>query len=107
MADGDGNFDIMFSFPTTASGGGSQRFTDNEVVVYDITYTSAIDANSFNFFSDVGGGQGIYLSAAHAQNTTGAGSGGSGWIGAVPEPGTAALVSLGMLGLAAAGWRRR
>ena len=102
QADGDGFFDIMFDFPQSNSRSG--RFTNGEVAVYDITYTGPIDASSFNFFSVMGGGQGTFLAAAHINNATGPGSGGSGWIGVVPEPSTALLLAGGLLGL---GWLGR
>jgi len=104
MSDGDGDFDIMFDFPPPPGQPGG-RFTGGDAIVYEIFYAGGnIDATSFNFFSDEGGGQGTFLSAAHVQNTTGAGEGGSGWIGVVPEPSTASLLALGLVGLAA---RRR
>jgi hypothetical protein len=104
MADGDGMFDIQFDFPPPP-GTGSARFTQGEVIVYDLTYISPIDVSSFNEFSDMGGGQGSFLSAAHIQRTP-SGGGGSGWIGVVPEPGTAALMGLGLAGLGFASRRR-
>jgi hypothetical protein len=105
-ADGDGFFDIFFDFPPPP-GSAAARFGPGEVVVYDITYTSAIDVNSFAFLSEMGGGTGSYFAAAHVQNTTGAGTGGSGWIGAtvVPEPASALLLGGGLLALGV--WRKR
>jgi hypothetical protein len=103
MANGDGNYDIVFNFPPPPGQSGN-RFTGGESVIYDITYTSAIDVNSFNHFSDEGGGQGTYLAAAHIQRING---NDSGWIGVVPEPSTAALFGLGMVGVASIRRRRR
>jgi hypothetical protein len=106
MADGDGMFDIQFDFPPPP-GNGNARFTGGETVVYDLTYISPIDVNSFNFGSVMGGGNGTYVSAAHVQRTPNGGTG-SGWIGVsvVPEPGTAALLGLGLAGLGFAQRRR-
>ncbi len=96
-ANGDVSYDIAFNFPPPPGSSGN-LFTSGESVIYDITYTSAINANSFNHFSDEGGGQGTYLAAAHIQRING---NDSGWIGVVPEPGTASLLALGLVGLAA------
>lgn len=103
VADGDGRFDIQFDFPPPP-GQGAARFTGGETVVYDLTYIAPIDVNSFNYSSVMGGGNGSYLAAAHILRTPNGGND-SGWIGAVPEPGTASLLGLGLAGLAFA--RRR
>ena len=106
MSDGDGDFDIMFDFPPPP-GTPAGRFTGGDAVTYEIFYAGGnIDVSSFDFFSDMGGGQGTFLAAAHVQNTTGAGSGGSGWIGAVPEPATAGMVAMGVIVLGCARRRR-
>jgi hypothetical protein len=101
-ADGDGNYDIEFLF---ATGSAAARFGAGESVTYDISATG-LTANDFNLLSQPAGGHGPFLSAAHVQNTTGAGTGGSGWIapgggGTVPDSGaTATLLGLGLAGLA-------
>jgi hypothetical protein len=97
MSDGDGNFDIQFDFPPPPGNFGA-RFTAGESVVYDITYVAPISASSFNYFSAMGGGQGTYISAAQIQSIGEAED--SGWIGVVPEPHTASLLSLGLAVLA-------
>lgn len=98
-ADGDGLFDIRFNFPPPP-GAFAKKFTAGETVIYDLTHTSAITAASFDFNSVMGGGNGTFASAAHVQGI----GAGSGWIGnsaQTPEPTTAWLVGLGLLGLAA------
>jgi hypothetical protein len=65
-ADGDGFFDILFIFP---KGQFDNRFTKNETVIFDMTYTGVgfMDAGSFGYLSSPGGGAGPYYSAAHIQ----------------------------------------
>lgn len=95
-ADGDGWYDISFDFPPPP-GTFPSKFTAGETVVYDITYTSPIDASLFDFYSSPGGGQGIYKTAAHIQGI-GPGGNESGWIApsnSVPEP--SALILIGSL----------
>ena len=98
-ADGDGFFDIFFNFPTSGS-----TFTKEKVVVFDLTYTSAITADSFKYKSVEGGGNGSYFAAAHIQSI----GEDSSWIGApdavsegpgIPEPSSTALLGLGALAL--------
>ena len=101
-ADGDGKYDIQLSF--TTGGNASKTFTNGDSLKYTIT-GAGLTANSFAFLSQPDGGHGPFYFAAHSQNTTGAGSGGSGWItgpatsgSPIPEPASAALAVLGSLG---------
>jgi hypothetical protein len=105
MADGDGDFDVLFDFPPP----GMNRFDGGEIVVYDISGDPDLDALDFLAFSSMGGGQGVYISAAKIQSTNcvTAGCGdpgdlrddneGSDFLGAVPEPGALALFSTGLI----------
>jgi hypothetical protein len=112
-ADGDGKYDIHFSF--TTGGNVSKTFTTGESLQYTIT-GAGISASSFDFMSAPDGGHGPFITAAHVQNTTGVGSGGSGWVAdttggtivtqSVPEPTSVALFALGLVGTAAWGRRR-
>lgn len=100
-ADGDGFFDILFTFDNAPP---SDRFTANLTSVYVFTL-AGITASSFDFSSVQGGGNGTYHTAAHIQ-TIGPDEE-SGWIGDkpedVPDGGTTlsllggALLGLGML----------
>jgi len=96
MADGDGFFDILFDFPPPP-GNFAAKFTAGESVIYDVSYTSAIDVSSFDFSSVMGGGTGTYQAAAHVQGIDNDPD--SGWVG-VPEPSVALLLLSGLLGLA-------
>ncbi len=84
MADGDGRYDILLNYPT---GSGSGTFNDAVSSSYDITYkgSGTLTAASFFALSTPAGGHGPYYAAAHVQNTTGPGSGGSGWVAPVPS----------------------
>jgi len=104
-ADGDGYFDIQFDFPPPP-GALVKKFTAGETVVYDITYTSAIDVLAFNYGSAPGGGAGTFLSAAHVQGI-GPSDDDSGWIGTpVPEPATMLLFGSGLVVIAVSGKKR-
>jgi hypothetical protein len=91
-ADGNGNYDILFSFSTSGD-----TFGSGETVTYEITSTESITASSFNFGSTPKkNSTESYFSAAHVQ---GIGSE-SGWIGdQVPIPGAAWLLGSGLIGL--------
>ncbi len=101
-ADGDGYYDIIFSFtPSTMA------FTTGESQTYKITTSSGnISASDFtSYLSSHGGGNGSWLAAAHVQNTT-AGGRGSAWVGGTvtvaqtPLPAAAWLLGSGLLALA-------
>lgn len=96
-ADGDGWYDILVDYTTS---GAQDRFTANEVVTYDITYTAPMTALAFDYPSSTGGGQGTYDSAAHVQGIYQDESG-SGWIGpnGIPEPGALLLIGSLLIGL--------
>jgi hypothetical protein len=112
-ADGDGEYDINLSF--TTGGNTNKTFTGGDSLQYTIS-GSGISASSFDFLSHPAGGHGPFITAAHIQNTTGAGSGGSGWVADsvggtihlqdVPEPSSFLLVGLGVVGILAWSSRR-
>ena len=104
QADGDGKFDILFTFPPSGAG----RFTGGLESMWTITGTG-ITAADFNFESTPGGGEGTFYSAAHVQGI-GDADDLSGWIGSgegippdsgnppqAPEPTTLVFLSLGLL----------
>jgi hypothetical protein len=111
-ADGDGDYDIQLSF--TTGGNVSKTFTNGDVLQYTIT-GNGISAASFDFLSNPDGGHGPFITAAHIQITTGAGSGGSGWVADstggrivpnVPEPSSLLLGALGLIAVVVPCWRR-
>lgn len=104
QADGDGLFDINFNFPPPP---GNVRWMAGQTVIYDITSTDAITAQSFQFFSaPAGGAGGPFLSAAHFLST-GPTEGDSAWVGAVPVPAAVWLFGSGLVGLVGVARRRR
>ena len=94
QADGDGLFDIDLEF-APPTGGGPERFTAGEVVIFEINHISPIDALSFDFESVMGGGSGSYTAAAHILSIGPTGAD-SGWIGPVPVPEATTGVMLGL-----------
>ncbi len=109
-ADGDGKYDIHLSFAT----GTNNTFVGGDSLQYTIT-GNGISAASFDFLSAPDGGHGPFITAAHIQNTTGAGSGGSGWVADstggrivpnVPEPSSLLLGALGLIAVVVPCWRR-
>jgi hypothetical protein len=97
-ADGDGLYDILFSF--THSSDAQHQFTQGEYFTYTITGIPTLTAADFGYLSFPAGGVGPFYAAAHVQRI---GSGSlSGWISAdevtpltaVPEPSAASLIGL-------------
>ena len=116
-ADGDGYFDILFSYDVSASG---DRFGAGESSSYTIT-GAGITAADFNVFSsptgaDQGqsGGKGPFQAAAHVQGIGGLSDqcgidepGCSGWIAPIPVPAAVWLFASGLLGLVGVARRKR
>jgi hypothetical protein len=106
-ADGDGKFDIGLGFDTSEGG---NRFDDGDVAVFTLSL-AGITANSFDFKSDTGGGEGVYHTGAHIQGIPPippATKTESGWIGdgvPVPEPGILILLGIAMSAIGAASWK--
>lgn len=96
-ADGDGYYDILFSFS-------NNNFENGDYVTYLITTSgSSLKASDFAYLSAPGGGVGPYLAAAHLQGGNG---GFSAWVNPtsymiiqqVPEPAPTAFLAV-LLGL--------
>jgi hypothetical protein len=95
-ADGNGHYDILFEFSTSMD-----KFGPGDSVVYDITL-AGINASSFYFESTPKNNSTTkFFSAAHVQGVVTPGETGttSGWIAAVPIPGSVALLGSGLIGL--------
>jgi len=107
-ADGDGLYDILFNFGTGTGHGFGPGDTLTETITSSV---AGLTAASFDELSAPAGGHGPFFTAAHVQNTTGTGSGGSGWIAptgtsSVPDgASTAMLLGITLLGIG--GLRRR
>lgn len=119
-ADGDGFFDILIDF---ANGGNAASvFAGGESIELLFKDSDgALAPIDFAFLSQDAGGHGPFAGAAHIQNTTGAGTGGSGWIAGpvgvginptviIPTPdagSTLALLGAGLLTLGLASRLKR
>jgi hypothetical protein len=107
-ADGDGLYDILFSYPTSGN-----TLGDNDTSVYLFAYSGAgtFNISSFSFISTPDGGNGPFLIAAHVQSLAG---GKSAWVygtpttatpttentpttGNTPEPASLLLLGMGLL----------
>jgi hypothetical protein len=100
-ADGDGNYDILFSFATAE--GAEMRFGAGDSITFQITNIPSLTAQSFSWPSDSNQPQKQYYMAAHVQSI--GPDSGSGWVAAtdistVPEPSSFVLIIVGLLGLA-------
>ena len=104
QADGDGIYDIVMDFPNAKQA----RWVAGQTVVYDITSTDLITAQSFNVFAEIGGGNGPFISAAQIRST-GVNGNDSDWIGAsaVPVPAAVWLFGSGLIGLAGLARRKQ
>ena len=106
-ADGDGYYDLLFSFPTSDN---QNRFGAGESSVYTISGISSLTADDFDFTSVPGGGAGVYQAASHVQSIDAACDENSGWIAPggstnVPEPLSIILLGLGLVAVAGMGRR--
>jgi hypothetical protein len=93
MADGDGLYDIRFSF--SLGGGSAARFGAGEKLTLTFSGIPTLTASSFNFLSFPAGGNGPFFTAAHVQGIDPGGDN-SGWL-TIPEPTSAAASMLSLV----------
>ena len=102
-ADGDGLYDILFTFP-------KKEFSVGDSSIYNITGIGDLEAGSFLFESTPAGGNGPFHSAAHVQGIGEDGEN-SGWIANTtthtPEPSTILMLITGLGGIVTYGSRRK
>lgn len=102
-ADGDGKYDVLFSFGTA----NSTTFSAGDSITYKITGVTGLTAMDFDYLSLPAGGHGPFLSAAHIQGICTAD--GSAWVSPtgltpVPEPTPAVLLSVALGVFGGARW---
>ena len=110
-ADGDGKYDILFTFSTSNSG----RFGAGDSLTYLISGVTGLTSADFEYKSTPAGGHGPFYAAAHVQGIAGETGSDSVWMDPslgpqiipVPEPGPVAFVVLAMALLGATLWSRR
>ena len=100
QADGDGKYDILFTFNN--GGSANNRFTAHESMTYYISGIPTLTAADFAYLSAPAGGAGPFFAAAHVQRI-GLAASSSGWLSAtdktplvIPEPSSKKLLLLGI-----------
>jgi hypothetical protein len=68
-ADGDGKYDLLFSFGT--AGDASHRFSTGDSITFTLSGIAGLTAADFNYMSAPAGGHGPYLAATHVQSIDG------------------------------------
>jgi hypothetical protein len=104
QADGDGIYDIFINLDT------SDPLSSGEELIIVFT-ADGLTADSFDYWSEPGGGEGPYISVVKVQSTDSVAdpaedTDGSDWVGAVPVPAAAWLFGSALLGLVGVARRR-
>lgn len=102
-ADGDGLFDLVFTYPNAGGAMTAEEFTPGETSVYQVL--GAINVGAFLATSTPAGGQGPYYSAVEQSAWWGQESKPTGM--PVPEPCSALLLGFGLIGLAGIASKKR